>query len=344
MISTLSLLIIFIILIILIILFLISYWFNGPKTCLNKDLSGKIILITGGSNGIGWEITKELLYNKAKVIILSKDKFKGIEKINSLKLKYRKHCSFAKVDLRDYFSILNFVKEFKEKIGFVDILINNAGSCFNNFKLINGIEETFLNNFIGHFILTSLLIDSFNPKGIIINITSSNYKLITKKIFNNFIATNNLNFEQTKNNYNPIEIYNISKLSNIYHSIYLNDYFIKKGFEIKSISVHPGFVNNNFFRKINNSSLYYYIKYILQYPIRLLFYKSEFMGAQTCLNCCYNDYEELINGGYYKDCHFEKLGKIANLNNSKKIMEFTKSIIIKNNFVKNNFEILKMFN
>ena len=68
------------------------------------------------------------------------------------------------------------------------------------------------------------------------------------------------------------------------------------------------------------------------------------MGAQTCLECCYNDYEELINGGYYQNCHFEKLYKIASLNYSRKIMEFSKSIIIRNDFVKNNLEVLKIFN
>ncbi len=49
---------------------MLSYWFNGPKTFLSKNLNGKIILITGVLNGIGFEVTKELLNKNAKAIIL----------------------------------------------------------------------------------------------------------------------------------------------------------------------------------------------------------------------------------------------------------------------------------
>ena len=67
------------------------------------------------------------------------------------------------------------------------------------------------------------------------------------------------------------------------------------------------------------------------------------MGAQTILNCCFIDYEDLINGGYYKDCHSEKLENIANLIYAKKIMEFTHNIIVRNNFVNNDLNVLKIF-
>ena len=344
MISSFSLGIIGISFIILLTIFLLSYWFNGPKTSLSKNLRGKIILITGGLKGIGFEVTKELLNKNAKVIILSKDKKNSMKKINSINLNNKIiRCFFHEVDLRNYNSIINFVKEFKENIGFVDILINNAGSVFYDFNLINGIEETLLNNFIGHLILTSLLIDCFNPKGIIMNITSSNYKLISKNNLFNFIATNNLNFEKTKENYNWCEIYNISKLCNIYNTIYLKDYIIKNGLEIKIISIHPGFINNTFYQNIIKNSWYFWFINIILFPIKILFFKSNFMGAQTILNCCFIDYEDLINGGYYKDCHSEKLEKIANLIYARKIMEFTHNIIVRNNFVNNNLNVLKIF-
>ena len=82
MISSFSLGIIGISFIILLTIFLLSYWFNGPKTSLSKNLRGKIILITGGLKGIGFEVTKEVLNKNAKVIILSKDKKNSINSIN----------------------------------------------------------------------------------------------------------------------------------------------------------------------------------------------------------------------------------------------------------------------
>ena len=101
---------------------MLSYWFNGPKTSLSKNLRGKIILITGGLKGIGFEVTKELLNKNAKVIILSKDKKNSMKKINSINLNNKNiRCFFHEVDLRNYNSIIKFVKEFKENIEIVDI-------------------------------------------------------------------------------------------------------------------------------------------------------------------------------------------------------------------------------
>ena len=44
-----------------------------------------------------------------------------------------------------------------------------------------------------------------------------------------------------------------------------------------------------------------------------------------------------------KDCHSEKLENIANLIYAKKIMEFTHNIIVRNNFVNNDLNVLKIF-
>ena len=67
------------------------------------------------------------------------------------------------------------------------------------------------------------------------------------------------------------------------------------------------------------------------------------MGAQTHLHLCYMDYNEMINGGYYKDCHYEQMKPIAKLDNAKKLIAFTKEIILKNDIVKNNQKVLDFF-
>ena len=57
---------IFILIIIIIIGFLIKRWSNGPLNPIKKDLTGKIIIITGSSDGIGLEAAKDLLRSNAK--------------------------------------------------------------------------------------------------------------------------------------------------------------------------------------------------------------------------------------------------------------------------------------
>ena len=55
------------------------------------------------------------------------------------------------------------------------------------------------------------------------------------------------------------------------------------------------------------------------------------------------NFEELINGGYYVDCHFQALRDIGKIKYAKKMMNFTKMLIEKNDIVKGNNDIMKFF-
>ena len=77
----------FVIFIILVLFTLISNWGNGPMTELTHSLKDKIVVITGGSRGIGLETTKDLLRQGAKVIMGCRDSIqanKAIDSINNL--------------------------------------------------------------------------------------------------------------------------------------------------------------------------------------------------------------------------------------------------------------------
>ena len=124
---------IFILIIIIIIGFLIKRWSNGPLNPIKKDLTGKIIIITGSSDGIGLEAAKDLLRSNAKVIFACRNKNKTEGIINTLPENLRKNAIFEQLDLSSFKSIENFVKEVKAKYDKIDILINNAGlSSFGN--------------------------------------------------------------------------------------------------------------------------------------------------------------------------------------------------------------------
>jgi len=79
------------------------------------------------------------------------------------------------------------------------------------------------------------------------------------------------------------------------------------------------------------------------------FFKTEFIGAQTTLHCCYIAREKLINGGYYKNCRLDKFGKTVNDKKSEdEVMRFTKEILRQHDVTKfenknDNYKKLKMF-
>ena len=332
----------FILLALLLLSYLLVRYFNGPKTPLAHSMKGKTVIIPGGDSSIGFETALELLEKGAKVIFACRDQKKTTMKLDTIKdIEMKKRAIYIHLDLLSYDSIVKFVTDIKEKVGKIDILLNNAGTCFQQFSLVNGIEKTLFTNHVGHVILTSLLLDSFNPQGRIITVTTTKYKRIRQYELDQFTSSSNTDFSMISHHYDWMRVYVMSKLSNILHMVYLSDYITRKNLDIKAVAIHPGFVQNDFFREIH--SLYWTFRQTVMIPIRRWGFKDTKMGAQTHLHLCYMDYNEMINGGYYKDCHYEQMKPIAKLDNAKKLIAFTKEIILKNDIVKNNQKVLDFF-
>ena len=336
--------VLFAILVFLIIWVLIANWFNGPLTDLTHSMKGKVVVITGASRGIGLETTKDLLRQGATVIMGSRDENQAHKALESIQNNtHKSHCVFMHLDLTDYDNINKFVEEVKNKYGKIDILINNAGSCFQNFTLSDGIELTYFTNHLGHLILSCLFLDNFNPKGRIINVVTTKYKRIWTRTLDKFTSNSNLDFSYNRKGYDWMKTYILSKLAGVHLAQYLGDYCTNKKIDIKVVSLHPGFINNYFFREIEKHSIYWFIRDFLMIPLRWLTFKDNVMGAQTTLHCCYMEWEKLSNGGYYNNCRYEQLWSIGLLNNAQKLIAFDKAIIEKNNIVKGDKRIMQIF-
>lgn len=137
-----------------------------------KDLEEKVVLITGGTQGIGLATAKLLSKKGAKIIILARtesDLHKVHEQIpNSLTLS---------VDVRDIQAIKNAVKKAKEHFGRIDILINNAGQGLNASIETIDIEQyrkIIDLNIIGALVLMQEVVPHMKSQGggAIINISS----------------------------------------------------------------------------------------------------------------------------------------------------------------------------
>lgn len=129
---------------------------------MNKSLKNKIYIVSGGSTGIGYHITKSLLNNNSTVIICSRNEKKLKKSVKKLK-KISKNIYYYKLDI----SKLNDVKKFKKwiikKFNNIDGLINNAGVLgpigkTTNLKIKN-IKETININLFG----TLNMINTFYP-------------------------------------------------------------------------------------------------------------------------------------------------------------------------------------
>ena len=68
----------------LIIIAYFEKWANGPLNPIKKDLTGKLIIVTGSSDGIGLETAKDLINSNANVIFACRNKSKTENIISNL--------------------------------------------------------------------------------------------------------------------------------------------------------------------------------------------------------------------------------------------------------------------
>lgn len=89
----------------------------------NINFKNKTVVITGGSKGIGLEITKTFLKHQANVIILARNKPKR-------KIQSKGNAGyFIECDIRSTESIDSAIKDIASKYKSIDVLINNAGGA-----------------------------------------------------------------------------------------------------------------------------------------------------------------------------------------------------------------------
>ncbi|WP_207535547.1 SDR family NAD(P)-dependent oxidoreductase [Desertivirga arenae] len=134
------------------------------------------ILITGASSGVGFEAVLELiLKNDNEVIALarSQDKLKRLYEI-AKDLNPEANLFPAKFDIvhDDYSSLANFVQE---RIGSIDVLINNAGQLINKpFAETTQIDfvEMLQSNLLGHVKMIQNMLPLLNEGAHVVNIGS----------------------------------------------------------------------------------------------------------------------------------------------------------------------------
>jgi NAD(P)-dependent dehydrogenase (short-subunit alcohol dehydrogenase family) len=146
-------------------------------------LNNKIVLVTGGSRGIGKAISQLFASEGAHVIITSKN----IKKLEQTSKEIK--CTFFAGDIKNEKDVKHVVNQIIKKFGRIDILINNAG-ILPEMKILHKITEKDWNeildvNLTGQFRFTKAVIPHMKKTGgSIINMSSD----AGLKAFENFYA------------------------------------------------------------------------------------------------------------------------------------------------------------
>jgi NAD(P)-dependent dehydrogenase (short-subunit alcohol dehydrogenase family) len=138
------------------------------------NLTGKRIIVTGATNGVGLGTARLLARAGAHVILAVRNTDLGAQRAAEI----GGSTSIAKLDLADLSSVRAFPDLLDED---VDILINNAGGLTQHrADTVDGFETTIGTNFLGPFALTNLLLDRVRSQ--IINVGSDSHKSATLRL------------------------------------------------------------------------------------------------------------------------------------------------------------------
>ncbi|KAJ6035457.1 Short-chain dehydrogenase/reductase SDR [Penicillium canescens] len=223
-------------------LFSKSHSFDPRKDI--SSLSGRVILVTGGNNGLGKETIKQLAaHNPTKIYMGARSIKKAEEAIIDIKREVSSaEIVFLDIDLASFASIKRAAETFLSTNDRLDILINNAGIFAAPPGLTeDGYEVQFGTNYMGSALLTRLLLPILTKTADtgadvrIVNISSELYRNAPKA---------GILLKQAKTPLTEISTvarYGHSKLANIYFARSC----AKKFPSIKSVSLHPGLVRTN---------------------------------------------------------------------------------------------------
>jgi len=135
------------------------------------------ILITGASSGVGFESVLELTaVGSHKVVALARSEDK-LGKLQEIALALNPECVLfsAKFDIVHDDYETGLIPFLKERVGSIDVLINNAGSLINKpFMELSQLDfaEMLQNNLLGHIKMIQHIVPLMPPKSHIVNIGS----------------------------------------------------------------------------------------------------------------------------------------------------------------------------
>ncbi|KAG8941421.1 hypothetical protein FRC04_004214 [Tulasnella sp. 424] len=116
------------------------------------DLTGKVVIVTGGNTGIGKHTVKALLNKNAKVYMASRSKSRAEEAIADLRQETGKEAIFLELDLASLAKVTKAAKEFLSKEPALHILFNSGGVMTPPIEQTteDGYDLQFGTNVLGH--------------------------------------------------------------------------------------------------------------------------------------------------------------------------------------------------
>ncbi len=207
------------------------------------DLSGKRILVTGVSAGLGVETARALVAHGAFVVGAARDLRKAetaIAPVRAAVTKGNGAFELIELDLASFASIREATDKLVADGRAFDVVIANAGVMATPFgHTDDGFETQFGTNHLGHFLFVNRIAGLIAPGGRLVNLSSAGHRYAD-------VDLDDPNFERTS--YDPWIAYGRSKTANILFAVEFDRRHRARG--IRATAVHPGGIDTELSRHL----------------------------------------------------------------------------------------------
>jgi NAD(P)-dependent dehydrogenase (short-subunit alcohol dehydrogenase family) len=268
----------------------------GPRTTAEQarrdiSLRGKVAVVTGAGAGLGTETARVLALAGAQVVMAVRNVPAGEAVARTL----GGALEVMPLDLASVASIRAFARALLARHERIHLLVNNAGVMATPLgRTSDGFEMQMGTNHLGHFLLTTLLLDRLRasaPARVVVVASSAHRRGSREGV----LATLDGDPHYQQRRYRPFVAYGDSKLANILFARGLARRLAGSG--VLAVSLHPGVIATNLSQHLGLGGKLYRV-------LGPLFLKSVEQGAATSVFAATApELTEAHAGLYLADCN-----------------------------------------
>lgn len=267
------------------------------------DLSGKRVLVTGVSAGLGVETARALAAQGAQVVGTARDLAKA-EAATAVIRDQAAHggsLQLVALDLASLASVRACADALRVDGRPFDVVIANAGVMATPLgRTIDGFETQFGTNHLGHFVLVNRIASLIRDGGRLAMVASSGHRYAEPDL-------DDPGFERTP--YDPMVAYGRSKTANIQFAVEFDRRHRSRG--VRATAIHPGGIQTELGRHLGEGAIAQSVERInadLAAAGKPAFaWKTIPQGAATSVWAAFVASAEEVGGRYCENCHVSEI-------------------------------------